>query len=237
MSDVNTGCGLAGMRSLKAGSVDLVFCDLPSGDTRASFDVPIDLAEFWAAAWPALSPSGAVVLMASSFSFACDVRASQRRWLRYDLVWEKTRATGHLNAKRQPMRCHEHLLVFYRRQPAYESQKTQGHEPMHTARGSGRSVNYGQQTNDVADRGGSTERHPRSVLKFAPVPNVGNARRHPQQKPLPLLDWVIRSYTRAGDLVVDPCAGSGSAGVAARAAGRDFIGWDIDPKPPALEPQ
>ena len=232
MTLINTGCGLAGLRSLDPGSVDLVWCDLPSGETRAHFDTPIDLAEFWPAAWACLKPAGAVVLMASSLRFAAEVIASEPKAYRYDVVWEKSRATSFLNVNRQPLRCHEFALVFARGQTVYNQQRTTGHSP---ATDGGRKAfgvsggNYGA-TGAPRYVPGSTERAPRSVLRFATID--GPERRHPQQKPIPLLQWVVRTYTNPGELIADPCAGSGSMGVAAIGDGREFIGWDFEPKPP-----
>ena len=225
---INTGCGIEGLRGLPPGSVDLIFCDLPSGETRASFDNPISLPDFWSVAWPCLKPTGAVVLMASSLRYAATVIASEPKWYRYDVVWEKTRGTGVLNANRMPMRAHEFLLVFYRSQPTYNPQKTAG-EPYSQAN-NGHGVNYGaaKPTHTVNDG----DRMPLSVQRFGIMPNVGTERRHPQQKPLPLLQWVVRTYTNPGETVADPCAGSGSMGVAAIGDGREFIGWDFEPKPP-----
>ena len=229
MTLIHTGCGIAGLRSLEAGSVDLVFCDLPSGETRAHFDNPISLPDFWAAAWPALKPSGAVVLMASSLRFAAEVIASEPKAYRYDVVWEKGAASGHLNANRQPMRAHEFVLVFYRTLATYNPQRTAGHEAYGRVTAGPQSVNYGKQTAATVTEG-SSERHPRSVLR---TPHTGNTeRRHPQQKPIPLLQWVVRTYTNPGELVAEPCAGSGSMGVAAVGDGRRYVGWDFEPKPP-----
>ena len=230
MTLIHTGCGLAGLRSLDAGSVDLVFCDLPSGETQAHFDNPIDLAEFWAAAWPALKPSGAVVLMASSLRFAAEVIASEPKAYRYDVVWEKGRATGFLNAGRQPMRCHEFILVFYRASGTYNPQKTTGHESVRVLASGGSGANYGATKDGV--RYESADRFPRSVLPIGAIANSSAERRHPQQKPQAVLQWVVRTYTNPGDLVAEPCAGSGSMGVAATGDGRRYIGWDFEPKPP-----
>ena len=229
MTLIHTGCGLAGLRSLDAGSVDLVFCDLPSGETRATFDRPIDLAEFWSAAWPALKPSGAVVLMASSLRFAAEVIASEPKAYRYDVVWEKSNGTGFLNAASQPLRAHEFILVFYRSQPTYNPQRLEGQSPYSVNRDSTFTANYGAQT--ATKKTGDDTRAPRSVL-YAPGLRAGSDRRHPQQKPQALLQWVVRTYTNPGDLVAEPCAGSGSMGVAATGDGRRYIGWDFEPKPP-----
>jgi len=237
MNERNYGAdGIQGLSSQAPGSVSLLLSDLPSGQTVADFDVPMDLDALWAAAWAAVKPTGVVVLMASSMRFASLVlgscpgprhRDGTPKWFRYDIVWEKTRATGHYNAKRQPMRAHEHLLVFYRSQPTYNPQKTEGHEPMHYAERNGdHGENYGAGDGITYADEGATDRYPRSVLKFAPVPNT-DSERHPQQKPVPLLRWVVRTYTDPGELVADVCAGSFSTGDAAMAEGRRFVGWEL----------
>ena len=229
MSLIHTGCGLAGLRSLDAGSVDLVFCDLPSGETRAHFDNPIDLAEFWAAAWPALKPAGAVVLMASSLRYAAQVIASEPKWYRYDVVWEKGRGTGVLNANRAPLRAHEFVLVFYRSLPTYNPQKTAGDAYRKGSAVHGANYNPAP----IGAREYSGGRFPLSVQRFSLLHNGTTERRHPQQKPIPLLEWVVKTYTNEGDLIADPCAGSGSMGVAAIGLRREFVGWDFEPKPPS----
>lgn len=233
MSLIHTGDGLAGLRSLDAGSVDLVFCDLPSGETQAHFDNPIDLAELWPAAWACLKPNGAVVLMASSLRYAAQVIASEPKAYRYDVVWEKERASGFLNAARMPMRAHEFLLMFCRSTGTYNPQRTTGHRPKSSVSNSGDAqANYGDSGGVAYQEGGDTTRLPRSVMR---TPNAANKarRRHPQQKPIPLLEWVVKTYTNEGELVADPCAGSGSMGVAAIGLRREFVGWDFEPKPPS----
>ena len=233
MSLIHTGCGIAGLRSLDAGSVDLVFCDLPSGETQAHFDNPISLPDFWAAAWLALKPNGTVVLMASSLRFAAEVIASEPKAYRYDVVWEKSRATGFLNANRAPLRCHEFVLVFYREQPTYNPQKTTGHGTSNKGgrqRSGATGANYGKMKPAAYAHEGAITRLPRSVVSVATID--GPERRHPQQKPQALLQWAVRTYTNPGELVAEPCAGSGSMGVAAVGDGRRYVGWDFEPKPP-----
>lgn len=232
MSLITTGCGIAGLRGLAPGSVDLVFSDLPSGETRASFDVPIDLAAFWPAAWAALKPKGAVVLMASSLRFAAEVIASEPKAYRYDVIWHKPQASGFLNANRMPMRAHEFLLVFYRQPPTYNPQRTTGHADNPSQVHRGGSANYGSMKGQTTPPGGTT-RAPRSVLNVQAVSNISVERRHPQQKPQALLQWIVRTYTNPGDLIAEPCAGSGSCGVAAIGDGREYVGWDFLPKPPS----
>jgi hypothetical protein len=233
------GDGIDGLQSLGAGSVGLVLSDLPSGETRADFDRPPDFARLWPAVWRALRPGGVAVLMASSLRFAAAVLGSQRARFRYDLVWEKSLAVGFLNARHRPLRAHEFLLVFSSGAGTYHPQRTDGHRPISTngIRGALGSQNYGTGQAVGADgtplgvaRSGATDRYPRSVLAFGSVGIRDRRRTHPQQKPEDLLRWCVRTYSDPGDLVVDPYAGSGSAGRAAEAEGRRFVGWDVSPQ-------
>lgn len=222
------GEGIAGLRALPAGCVDLVFSDLPSGETRAPTDIPVPLPDLWAAIRHCLAPDGCAVLMASSLRYASALLASNSAWFRYDLVWEKPRATGHLNANRAPLRAHEFLLVFANAATRYYPQKTEGHRPVSSGPRTGHGRNYGGGAGK--DQRGQTDRYPRSVLHYAQVNTNARGKTHHQQKPVDLLRWVVRTYTPDGGVVADPCAGSGSMLVAAEAEGRQAIGWDTDPR-------
>lgn len=120
-----------GMRLLPAGSVDFLFTDLPYGRTNCKWDTPIDLEAFWSEADRVVKKNGAVALFAQT-PFDKVLGCSNLRNLRYEWIWEKSNATGHLNAKKMPMRAHENILIFYRRQPTYNPQKTDGHQPVNS---------------------------------------------------------------------------------------------------------
>jgi hypothetical protein len=214
---------------LAAGSVDLVLSDLPSGETRAVFDRKVDLPRLWQAIWHALAPNGVVILMASSFSFACEVRASSAR-VPLDLVWEKSLPTGHLNSSRRPLKAHEYVLVYAGVGSAYHPQMSRGASPIHAARQTSHGENYGARSRVTKSRAGATDRYPTSVLHFASVGTTARERSHPQQKPVLLLRYLVETYSDRGDLVADPYAGSGSTGKAALACGRRFAGWDDCPR-------
>lgn len=228
---------IEGLRAIPAGAVSLVFSDLPSGETDAPTDKAPDLGAFWPEVWRVLKPEGAAVLMAHSIRFAISVISSQSSAFRYDLIWRKSAATGFLNAKHRPLRNHEFLLAFWRDGGGrtYNAQMTEGHSPQdHSTRNPSSSVNYAKVS--VVGRGaryGATDRHPLSVLDFKVV-GRGPERAHHQQKPRDLLRWVVRTYTNPGDLIVDPYAGSGSAGVVSLEEGRRFVGFDTDPRFGAL---
>jgi len=234
---VALGDGVDGLSSLTPGSVGLVLSDLPSGETQAQFDQRPNLDALWPAVWRALRVDGAAVLMASRIQFAAAVIASQPEYFRYDLIWHKSVASGFLNARRRPLRAHEFVLVFSRSQHTYNPQMRTGLSPVHPHGANGRAgvtsgENYGRTGYETAgaSRGGATDRYPWSVLQ---VPSVGQRdprRRHPQQKPVDLLRWCVRTYSTPGELVVDPYAGSGVTGEAAVAEGRAFRGWDTDPR-------
>ena len=227
---IELGDGLGGLLSMQSGSVALVLSDLPSGETRADFDTSPELAVLWPAIWQALRPDGVAVLMASSLRFAARLLASQAQHFRHDLIWSKSLATGHLNAGRAPLRAHEFILVFSRAVGTYHPQMLQGASPIHAARRAHHGENYDPQSHVTSSRAGATDRFPTSVLEFSSVGTSSKARTHPQQKPEPLLRYLIRQYSNEGDLVVDPYAGSGSTGAAASAEGRTFRGWDSSPR-------
>jgi hypothetical protein len=230
MSRVELGDGIEAMGKLE-GCVHLLCSDLPSGQTRAAFDKKPDLAAFWSSAWRALVPDGVAVLFASHLEFASELVSSARSTFRYDLVWHKSLATGFLNARRRPLRAHEHLLVFSRSADhPYCTQMVPRTSPVHGNAGRRASgENYGPSRGGKS-RAGAMTGFPTSVLSFASVGTTSKERRHPQQKPRPLLVRIILTYSRPGALVIDPFAGSGVCGEAAEETGRRFLGWDTDPR-------
>lgn len=214
--DLRQGDCLEILPTIEAGSVDMVLCDLPYGTTQNKWDSVIPLERLWAEYWRVVKPNGAVVLTAQA-PFDKALGASCLRYLKYEWIWEKFQGTGHLNAKKQPMKCHENVLVFYRNQCVYNPQMTEG-RPYTQASGRA-SSNYGSQVSVVTTNSG--ERYPRSVLKIAHDKDV---KLHPTQKPVALMEYLIRTYTNEGETVLDNTMGSGTTGVAAKLAGRSFIG-------------
>ena len=149
---------------------------------------------------------------------------------RYSIVWKKNKPRGHLNAKKQPLRIHEDVHVFYRRQPRYRPQKTTGHSPVHSyTKHTGDGTNYGKTRLGIKG-GGSTERYPTTILEIPVVNNDDPIHVHPTQKPEELAAWFIKTYTRRGGLVVDNACGSGAFLVAAKRLDRRFWGCDTDPE-------
>lgn len=215
-----TGDCLSILPTLDPGSIDMVLADVPYGQTQNGWDVPIPFEPMWRELRRVAKPSAAIVLMAAQ-PFASTLVCSNLADFRYDLVWSKNKPTGFLNAKKQPLRSHEHILVFYRKPPLYFPQMTTGHAPGNFARRVKGSTNYGAQT--PTEYGGSTERYPLSILPIPIINNDDPEKWHPTQKPVDLFAWLIRSYTEPGQTVLDFTAGSGTAAVAAQREGRSAV--------------
>jgi DNA modification methylase len=233
---VELGDGIAGIRGLEPGSVDMVLADLPSGETAAEFDKQVDLAAFFEASWHCLKPSGPIVVMASSLKFAAKLMYAATAEYRYDYIWTKTRPTGFMNAKKRPLRSHEFVLVFCRKAPPYNPQMietgvpiTANTKPEQKYIDSFNDENYGVRKLGPS-RAGATDRYPTSVLKHHSIGANAKNRVHPQQKPDSLFENLVLTYTNPGDLVVDPCAGSGVTGRAAEKHGRRYRCWDTSPR-------
>lgn len=222
--DLIEGDCLTVMPTLDAGSVDMVLTDLPYGTTRNAWDVVIPFEPMWAEIWR-LCPKGAVVLFAQQ-PFSSALTMSQPHKFRHEWVWEKNKATGHLNAKKAPMKAHELVLVFSAGACPYSPQMTDGHEPMHAYVQTSNGQNYGG-TNRPAG-GGSTLRYPRDVQRFPVINNADPNKLHPTQKPIELCEYLIETYCPAGGTVLSFCFGSGTVGVAARNTGRNCIGIERD---------
>jgi site-specific DNA-methyltransferase (adenine-specific) len=223
---VNGDC-LDIMPTLPDSSVDMVLADLPYGVTQNSWDQIIPFDQLWGEYRRVTKTNAAIVLTATQ-PFAAQLIASNYKMFRYDLVWQKNKSTGFLNANRMPLRQHELILVFYHRLPTYHPQKTTGHSPVnsftkHTSDGS----NYGKTKRGIQG-GGQTDRHPTSVIEFPVVNNDAKVKLHPNQKPVELFEYLIRTFTDPGDVVLDNCIGSGTTAVACLNTGRHFIGIEED---------
>lgn len=212
------------LKRLDARSVDMVLADPPYGVTRNKWDCQIDMAALWPELLRVTKPDAAIVMTAAP-PFDKVLACSNLALFRYEWIWEKGNATGHLNAKKMPLRAHENVLVFYRDAPLYQPQKTTGHRPINSFYTRHSGSNYGAATAETCG-GGSTERYPRSVLQFASDKQTDH--RHPTQKPVALLSYMVRTYTRPGDTVLDFCMGSGSTAVACALEGRRFVGIEKD---------
>jgi len=210
---------------LDGDSIDLVLADMPYGTTRCRWDTLIALEPMWEQIRRVRKP-GAPILLFGAEPFTSVLNASNLREFRYDLIWEKPMATGHLNAKRQPMRAHEHISVFYDKLGTYNPIKTQGHARKTRKISQTETKLYGDHAQMPAYD--STARYPRSVQKWSKDNRYKSG--HPSQKPIALLTWLIEAYSNPGDTILDFAAGSGSTGVAARQCNRNCILIEIDPE-------
>lgn len=213
------------MKEIPDGSIDLVLCDLPYGTTQCPWDCVIPFEALWAEYLRLAKPEAAIVLCAAQ-PFASMLVASNPKHYKYEWIWEKGNATGFLNAKKQPLRAHESAQVFYRRQPVYNPQMSGGHERKTSKRKTVNSECYGKAL--TLTEYDSTERYPRSVQFFSSDKQTASF--HPTQKPVALMEYLIRTYTNEGDTVLDNCMGSGTTGVACINTGRGFTGIERDEK-------
>lgn len=209
-----------GMGLIEPGSVDLVLTDPPYGTTCNNWDKSPDLDRLWVAIKSVLRTGGAAV-MTSQTPFDKVLGVSNLSWLKYEWIWKKIHATGHLNAKKAPLKQHENVLVFSGASIYKMTYNPQGviHKQVerHIAR---TSSNYGKQRDYVSD----SANYPKDVLEYGPDP----LKLHPTQKPLELIRYMVRTYSNPGDIVLDPFMGSGTTAVACVMEKRDFIGFELD---------
>lgn len=214
------------LQYIKAGSVDMILTDPPYGVTQNAWDKRVDLAAFWRMASQILKPNGVVAVFACQ-PFTSHLVLSNEKMFQCEWILHKTKKTGFLNAGRLPLRSHESVIVFAAPGHLYQPQMTTGHKPVNsfTKRKNSDGTNYGSTA--VVRGGGQTTRYPESVLR---VPWIGSTAKervgHPNQKPVGILEYFLRTYTRPGELVVDMFMGSGSTGVACAATGRSFVGFE-----------
>jgi site-specific DNA-methyltransferase (adenine-specific) len=215
------------MKQIPDKGVDMILCDLPYGVTaRSKWDITIPFDDIWESYKRVIKDNGAIVLFSQGM-FTALLMLSNCSWWRYNLVWKKTQPTGFLNAKRMPLRNHEDICVFYKTMPIYNPQKTAGHirkiSTSEHKRGCKQTTDYGKHNFVSYD---SDERYPLSVVTFPK--DTQKEALHPTQKPIALCEYLIRTYTNEGDLVLDNCMGSGSTGVACINTNRSFIGIELD---------
>lgn len=218
------------MKLIPQSSIDLIFSDPPYNTTKCKWDTPFSLEEMWENYNRILKPNGVIILFAQT-PFDKVLGASNLKMLKYEWIWEKTQATGHLNAKKMPMKSHENILVFYKNKPTYNPQKTSGHiRKVSSAKNRAECIErrnlkedylYNKEFPDRVSGYDSTERYPRSVLKFPSDKQKSSL--HPTQKPLALCEYIIKTYTNKGDVVLDNFTGSGRIPLAAKILNRNYI--------------
>lgn len=223
----NKDC-LEGMKLIDDKTIDMILCDLPYGTTNCRWDTVIPLDKLWEQYERIIKDNGAIVLFAQT-PFDKVLGASNLKLLKYEWIWEKTQATGHLNAKKMPMKAHENILVFYKKLPTYNPQKTSGHKPTNSYTKYIETQNnteiYGRMDREISG-GGETDRYPRSVQVFSS--DKQKSCLHSTQKPLLLCEYLIKTYTNEKEVVLDNCIGSGTTAVACINTNRNYIGFELD---------
>lgn len=222
INKVHLGDCLELMHQIPDGSIDMILCDLPYGTTQNKWDTIIPFDKLWAQYERIIKDNGAILLTSQS-PFDKVLACSNLKLFRYELIWRKSRPTGHLNANRMPLKAHENILVFYKKLPVYNKQMTAG-KPNHVKDGSIRQTkatnnNYGIFKNVVQKA--TNLKNPISVLDFCQ--QDPNKIIHPTQKPVALFEYLIKTYTNEGDIVLDNCAGSGTTGEACINTNRNYI--------------
>lgn len=223
MQKIIKGDCLEVMKDIPDKSIHMILCDLPYGTTACKWDTIIDLEKLWIQYERIIKDNGTIVLTAQT-PFDKLLGVSNLKLLKYEWIWEKTQATGHLNSKKMPLKAHENILIFYKKIGTYNPQKTSGHKPINSYTKYVATQNntkiYGKVSKEISG-GGETDRFPRSVQIFSS--DKQTCKLHPTQKPVALFEYLIKTYTNENDLVLDNCAGSGTTGVACKNLNRNYI--------------
>jgi len=213
---INGDC-LKEMKLIEDKSVRLVLADLPFGITQNKWDKKLPLDQLWLQYKRIINKNGAIALFGKGI-FTAELIMSNSKMYRYKYTWVKNRATGHLNANRMPLQSTEDILVFYKKLPVYHPQKTLNNKPVHKFYTRHSGTNYNP-ADIQSSGGGSTERFPTDVLYYPVV----NKPLHPTEKPVPLLEFLIKTYSDEGDIILDNCSGSGSLAEACINVKRQYI--------------
>lgn len=221
------------MKGIPSGSVDMVLCDLPYGTTQIGWDTVIPFEPLWEQYRRACKPNAAIVLTAAQ-PFTSALVMSNRPAFKYEWIWRKNLGSGFAIARFQPMRYHESILVFCYGRATYspipterfsEASKRQCRTPIRS--GAGKSNHITGMRSGTYTQYDPELKSPESVLEYECVANGGGRKLHPTQKPVALFEYLIRTYTNPGEIVLDNCCGSGTTGLAAKNTGRNFIQFEL----------
>jgi site-specific DNA-methyltransferase (adenine-specific) len=225
----NMDC-LEGMKQIPDGSVDAVICDLPYGTTACAWDTVIPFEPLWEQYKRICKPNAAIVLFGAE-PFSSMLRMSNIEWFKYDWYWRKPKGTGHLNAKKQPMRDVEIISVYYQQQATYNPQFSKG-EPFGNKSGSKHftseagETTYGKFASGPGTRNDNPGiRYPKQCIEFGVVERDTI---HPTQKPVDLIAYLVRTYSNEGDTILDNCMGSGTTAIACIKEKRHYIGFELN---------
>lgn len=219
----NDDC-LIKMQDIPDASIDMILCDLPYGTTSCKWDNVIDFEKLWKEYKRVIKNNGAILLFGTE-PFSSKIRMSNLKMYRYDWYWHKTLGSNFLCLKFQPFFKIETISVFYKKKPTYNPEMTKGKPYIR-----GEWIRSSRQQSNLKGRFGCKiinegTRYPDNLIEFS---NGNNKNVHPTQKPVPLLEYLVKTYTNEGDLVLDNCMGSGSTGVACANLNRKFIGIELD---------
>lgn len=232
-----------GFRLIDDKSIDMILCDLPYGTTNCEWDIPLPFDQLWQQYERIIKDNGAIVLF-SAQPFTTDLVDSNRKLYKYEIIWKKTLPTNFLNKSKQPLRLHENIEVFYKKQPMYNPQmkEVRRNDVGRVRTNGGKAAQYHEFRKEDWAYVETGTRYPVDILEFeidipedfedviefsnwngALFGKTDNATKHSAQKPIPLLEYLIKTYTNPGDLILDNCAGSCSTGIAAHDTQRRFI--------------
>jgi site-specific DNA-methyltransferase (adenine-specific) len=234
LNGVYCGDCLELMPQIKDKSVDMILCDLPYGTTACKWDVVIPFEPLWEQYKRIIKDDGAIVLFGSE-PFSSFLRMSQISLFKYDWIVEKSRAANYVHAKFQPLKAHETISVFSKSPAAQNTKRKMKYIPQMTVDVPYVKNNSGKKQETLSGGNVKTSfvndgiRYPRSVIYYS-WDSDRNQRFHPTQKPVALFEYLIKTYTNVGDVVLDNCAGSGTTGVACKNLNRDFILIEKDPQ-------
>ncbi|MFA6816477.1 MAG: site-specific DNA-methyltransferase [Lentisphaeria bacterium] len=233
---------LDAMKYIESKSIDMILCDLPYGTTACKWDVVIPFEPLWGQYNRIIKEDGVVALFGSE-PFSSYLRLSNMKIYRYDWIWHKNTSGGFATAKKQPMKYHEIISIFYKKQPTYNPQFQPYSESTCKGFKDGQMVNRKKEVENPKNniQGGvaflgqqpidkKRGKYPESVQFFNSIPNCNGTKLHPTQKPVALLEYLIKTYTLEGETVLDNTMGSGSTGVACINTNRNFIGIEKDDK-------
>ncbi len=222
INKIHLGDCLELMKQINDKSIPMILCDLPYEKTQCKWDSIIPLNKLWQQYERIITEDGVIVLTASQ-PFTSALVMSNPKLFRYDYCWRKSNSTGHLNAKKMPLRQHEDILVFCRKMPKYNPQLFTKEKPRSNQRSVKSKGAYGDLKEGIFRVIPKEKGYPRSVLEFNTAYHNRTAGLHPTQKPIPLFEYLIKTYTDEGDLVLDNCGGSGTTAVACKRTNRNFI--------------
>ena len=214
---------LEGMKLIDDKSIDMILCDLPYGTTACKWDSIIDLNKLWESYERIIRDSGAIVLTASQ-PFTSLLVMSNSKLFKYEWIWEKSKASNFIQVKYQPLKNHESILIFCKNTTNYNPQMVDG-EPYKPRPGKKKTEVYNEIPNHMFRNGSNGKRYPKSIQYFKTPESEGKVF-HPTQKPVALFEYLIKTYSNEGDLILDNCMGSGTTALACKNLSRNFVGFE-----------